>query len=359
MFAIGVAAIGLLGVMALVPVGLHEVGRGEVVERSSRLAMNAMEDFQTRGFANPNFWCRFDGTPVISTPPVAPPPPVLATWKQSFAIDPQFLAFHSYAGTAVPATCNVNLFPYELPSPVASQPRMWRITARPWPGLVVPTLAWADQLCLLSDELVLDIPGEKTLPPLQKYSLLSGASFPAAKRESEDKFSWMATLAPKLDTDGASPRDNYVLSVVIFHRRDATYSLVDGNENVVEISDFPGTGYRGGEVILSSNSPDALSVRRGNWLLLMGWLTAADGTSTPLFRWYRVLDADAAPGPGAGGTYAYDLDVTLHGADWPYSSMVLDSTTNTRRSFAVIVKNVVTVYEKTVQLEGESLHSFW
>jgi hypothetical protein len=304
--------------------------------------------------------------------------------------------------------------PLLLNAPVVqSQPRMLRIAALPrsmplptdFPGTVAQrkdvwkgVLArWADEVCLLGDELVFDLPGEKTRPPEQTYARLinpPAMGRPEAKRESEGTFSWMATLSPKLNVDPTAERDAYILSIVVFQRRDPTYAMFDDqnaddaedpgegptrNEVVVEVSSFPGYGYRGGEVVLHATSPESLAVRRGSWLMLMGWwdpnMNSVPGTPAtfaediPLFRWYRVVDVDAEPREEPSGSGNYYLDVTLHGADWPYvydpvtstseCQMVLDPSTNTRRTYAAIIRNVMTVHEKTMRLESPSLHTFW
>jgi hypothetical protein len=410
-FAIGVVAVGLLGVMALVPLGLHEVGRGNAVDRSSRLAMNAMEELRARGFANPGSWV----DPLAWITPTPNP-----TWnhlgaigavdaggngiffrnnpKRSFAIDPQFVATNA---ATVATNYGQGLFPYPNPTLppllaaplIASQPRMVRLTAFPPGANAAAHKIWADEVCLLNDELVFDIPGEKTLPPVQKFAPLTSPPAMApteAKRESEGTFSWMATLSPKLNTDPIAGRDSYILSIVVFQRRDPTYAMFDDqdadgtedpgegptrNEVVVEVSSFPGYGYRGGEVVLHATSPESLAVRRGSWLMLMGWwdpnMNSVPGTPAtfaddiPLFRWYRVVDVDAEPQEDTSSPGNYYLDVTLHGADWPYDQtsnacqMVLDPSTNTRRTYAAIIRNVMTVHEKTMRLESPSLHTFW
>ena len=59
LFSMGVIAIGLLGVMAIVPVALNQVGRGEVADQSARAGLNALREFETRGMARADQWVAF------------------------------------------------------------------------------------------------------------------------------------------------------------------------------------------------------------------------------------------------------------------------------------------------------------
>ncbi|MFV2070509.1 MAG: hypothetical protein ACC645_26375, partial [Pirellulales bacterium] len=72
MFAIGVAAVGLLGVLAVVPLGLYQVGKGNVADRSMRTGLNAVEQFDLRGMRRPDNWL------YASQGPTAAPVGVLA-----------------------------------------------------------------------------------------------------------------------------------------------------------------------------------------------------------------------------------------------------------------------------------------
>ena len=92
LFSLGVIAIGLLGVMALLPLGLFQMGKGNIADRSSRVGLNAVEEFEILGMRRPDAWIHADGTPVQSpNKPATVAPPHLPV-GYSFCIDPRFTA---------------------------------------------------------------------------------------------------------------------------------------------------------------------------------------------------------------------------------------------------------------------------
>ena len=145
--------------------------------------------------------------------------------------------------------------------------------------------------------------------------------------------------------------DAYILSIVVFHRRDMSMELVSSvakdpdNERLVTVSAFSSQGFSGGEVTLQTrdNTRPAkdLELNEGQWLMLAAIVDV--GTSNPVqvevFRWYHITAVDDITGTGP-----YSRNVTLQGPDW--------TTTPTQ---ATLLNNIVTVYEKTVRLETSSL----
>jgi hypothetical protein len=313
LFAIGVVAVGLLGVIAVVPVGMNQAGKANTTDRATCVGLNAAQEFELRGYTNPARW-------LGSTLSVG----------QSYAIDPHFL-------TRNPAG---NQFPYTTLAGVFSMPRLTLNG-----GLGPMTAAQADSLFVGHDDLVFDLPAEKTLPPVQNYP---GGS----QREYEGTISWMATVVPKLDQTGQF-RDLYILSIIVFHRRDMQL----GNERVAVIpyNLFHGAGISGGDVTIvqhpaSTNTPaDDLEVKAGHWVMLSRQMPPVRPASAPtaLFRWYRVVSAD----PELDET-GKQRDVTLEGPDWPVPNSS-DPPTQ-----VVIVSNVVAVYERTIRLETTSLWNY-
>jgi hypothetical protein len=167
----------------------------------------------------------------------------------------------------------------------------------------------------------------------------------ALKRESEGHMSWMATLAPKLEriASGAPIEDRYVLSIVVFFDRpsellaDGTYPASEWAVNVT----LDSGGINGGEVTLSGTTAEEVSVRNGQWIMLMAQTTIS-GHRMPLCRWYRVIDADDPVQSGA----TYTNTVSLAGGDFT------DFYDNNPGVRAIICKGVVAVYEKTIKLES-------
>jgi hypothetical protein len=135
------------------------------------------------------------------------------------------------------------------------------------------------------------------------------------------------------------------------------------NERLADVAQFYNSGLGGGDVnlvatadpVLGSDPVARLELKRGNWILLMStahWTTAMPTSSTPvltLSRWYRVVETEEQPRVTSATTA--ERYVTLQGADWP-----ADFLTNTigkpyRPTRAVLMDNVIAVYERTIRLE--------
>ncbi len=126
LFSIGVIAIGLAGVLALLPLGLYQMGKGNVADRSSRLGLNSVQDFEVYGMRRPDAWIYADGTPVqmptkVNAPlqnaggPTSPFLPI----GYSFCIDPRFTARSENQTSAgqplvsgAPSYFDARFFPY-------------------------------------------------------------------------------------------------------------------------------------------------------------------------------------------------------------------------------------------------------
>jgi hypothetical protein len=369
MFAIGIVSVGLLGVLLVIPVAGSRTTRGIIADGADRVGRNAIREFEVRSMRQPDNWTRLRPTPLYVEFPTKPtnavpnPPPGHASiTSRSFCIDPLFLASH-YADAVANSTAahaNTEFFPYyDYDSTVPNrETRMQRISLRNRPaGPTGMTLAQAVEIFMSADDLAFDIPLDPTLPPIQNFSENT------TKRQSEGQFSWMATLTPIQNTfiDGATLAQNtdlYLLSIVVFHRRDMSMAMkytdpaynpeLDGpdNERLVEVASFDSAGYGGGEVLLRTRlgqPAEDLTVRTGDWLMLSAKVTASTNP-VHFFRWYRVVSADAEIEPL--GTQ-FTRNVTLQGTDWN----VIAATPNTLTQ-ATLLNNVVAVYEKTVRLEA-------
>jgi type II secretory pathway pseudopilin PulG len=355
LFAIGVVAVGLLGVMAILPVALHQVGRGNVADRALRLGQNSISQAEVELLHNTNTWVWRDPTlgttsgPAFWSLPNTATPDTLRNYR-SYAIDPLFLERRGFNVTLPPSGQYYDpaKFPYTMTTPAPTppnpdNPRMERITLNsrfrdvslpgPPPKLVPGTMTdiEANALFVLSDELVFDIPPEVSLSPTATYT--------QTKRESEGTFSWMATLTPSIDLLRATPSSNYLLSVVIFHRRNMGMPVDGLTEKVFPVTAFANGGYGGGDVTISG--ADEQDVQTGQWILLMGQIPTgiAVPDHVPLFKWYQVVATSGAPDAAA------TLDVSLQGADWPAAKTVNNQ--------AGIIKNIVAIFEQTIVLQDE------
>jgi hypothetical protein len=392
MFAIGIVSVGLLGVLLVVPLAGNRAARGFVADGADRVGRNAIREFEIRSMAQPNMWTRLktETGPAyqqyVPFPyPIGGPAPGHSTvTSRSFCIDPLFIAkyhadYEDDPSNLVPE--RAELFPY-YPIASSAETRMQRISLRRFPGALVtppttpPTvlgmrLPQAIGVFMSSDDLVFDLLPDPTEPPIQNWGEND------TQRQSEGRFSWMATLTPIQDTliDGgtlAQNTDLYLLSIVVFHRRDMTMTMqvdtpsIEGpdNERLVEVLRFDGAGYGGGEVVLrtierttpSNTTPDHykedLTLRNGDWLMLSAKVAALP-QPVHFFRWYRVLAADAIE-PLPSGEFI--RSVTLQGTDWDRIILTMAQVPGANMvTQATLMNNVVAVYEKTIRLETSSL----
>jgi len=233
-------------------------------------------------------------------------------------------------------------------------------------------LSQSIQEFVAQDDLVFDLPDDRTAMPEQNYGETANSLATPTKRQWQGRFSWMATLAPK---DG-NATDQYILSIIVFHRRDTTMTMAYGggqrdppdNERLVRVAQFYGLGFGGGDVQLQTirDQRSDLEIKGGEWVMLSARVDVDENRSTyptsdpALFRWYRVLSVDG----DIQGTGPYTRDVTLQGLDWTRSEwFVIDAASKRRTTtpFAnyptqvTLLSNVVAVYEKTIRLETSSL----
>jgi len=335
MFSMGVIAIGLLGVTAVLPLALSQIGRGRVLDNASRLGQNATKEFRVRDMGNPFTW-RVGRTVsgVTSSLTVNP----AAFPNQGFCIDPLFVSTNT---NTVVAPNNASLFPY-FNRANATDPRMLRISLAAANPSGMLRWAGAERIFVQQDELVFDIPEEKAAPPIQNFGT-SGAN-----RMYNDGTSWLATLSPSLDVT-PQVHDAFVLSIVVFNNRNMAMPMDSDTERLMSVdwatsstSTFSGLG--GGDMVLQSpNLNDLLGIQSGKWIMLMGNLVT-NVQAMPQFRWYRVVNTDSEPVYNST-TMMYRLNVTTQGPDWNPSTA----------TSCVFMPGVVAVYERSIRLESTSL----
>jgi len=389
LFSIGVIGIGLLGVIALYPLALGQIGTGMVADRSARAGQNAVEVFAARGMARPDqwWWFRYSATlPAIAkfedastTDALLPDGP-----NSGILIDPMFVAAQRQTNNA---TYDARLFPYyprqTIPNPVtpsssyppAFDPRLRRVTLyNPDTASPIMNAAQAELLFRSDDDLSFELPLDRNAPPEQIF----GAN--NARRQYEGTISWMATLVPQLNitNPSTSPGELYQLSIIVFDRRDSSMAMNAQNERVVSVTAFHNAGLGGGDVTLGAATSEELDLKPRQWLMLMAtphaMVPGSGGTpNTPgvsLFRWYRVIDTEEEPHPGSS-VFSWEREVVLQGPDWPSRTPAVTpprdylddvdpdpSVVAPRPTRAVIVSNVVAVYERTIRLERSGLWTY-
>jgi len=319
--SIGVVAVGILGVVTLLPLGLQQTKQGTVADRAAAAGRRAWREFQVRGMDHVESW------QVDTTMGEFP--------YEAVAIDPWWR-------TRDPS---VSAFPIGGAIP------MNRISLR---DIGTTERALADEIFYIQDDLnFVASPLEGALPiqvdEATGLPWLATDDHPAttpAKRafggSSEDAaaggFSWFATLVPHKNRRS----DLVTLSIVVVHQRvDPSISLPNTDEpteRTLQCDVHHGMG--GADVTLSftGSERDArayLKTGRNRWIMLSG---SRDGD---YFQWYRVLTA----GPIVEHQGQWKRDLTLIGADWP-----VDSSTQ-----ATLVRGAVAVFERTITLKASTI----
>jgi hypothetical protein len=336
LFSMGIITVGLLGVMIIVPLAGSRSAQGVIADGGDRLGRNAIRAFDVHQMRRPDSWAQYNSSSNTYQ---------VFSGAAAFCIDPLYMTTNS-------GDTGIFRFPYlGTGTPAAGIPWMTRISLRKRPGATLPSppydplhptvsrvmsIEQASQIFFGEDDLVFTVPVDRTLPPQQKFDSSSW------KRQWEGKFSWLATLVRK---QGSVEEDLYVLSVVIFHRRDATIDA----ERMVNAAPVPATtvlGFNGGDVQLTSTVEDDLKMREGEWLMLAG----KTSSGAQRFRWYRIQTGDSGPVANSANT-GYERELTLFGQDWPFGEITASG--NVTR--AIWAPGVVAVYEKTIRLETSSL----
>ena len=257
LISIGILSVGLTAVITIIPAAGSQSQKALTESTKANVGLAALDDAITRG---------------ILEPPATPP----------FVIDP----IGNALGSALPST----VLPLETLDGLSS-------------GIA------ADEVFRSQDDVVytLDNSGQEGPPEPLFYT-------GATKRTSEGVYSWLATLVPQ-------GGENYLLSVVSFHRRDQTPPT---SQNVTNVS---------GNAITCSWAGTNGSFRetfpRGSVVLL-------HDTAGPTWEWRRII----FPSFGDGSTcqLMFDADVTVNAA------------TTTVYAF----NGAVGVAERLVRLEGTS-----
>jgi hypothetical protein len=338
LMAIGVAVVGLFGVWALIPVAGQKAQRAILEDEKSAFGRSAFHDFEVRGMRDPKNWLwQSTGNPAPFAPQatVAKPRPLLG---MSYCIDPYLIADRGTAATpsAVP------FFP-AAPDPPVSPFFMRRVTLRSAQGSTsAMDRQFARRVFETVDDLETSPQDDESLPAAQQFSMVdpNDPTLGASRRLARGDLSWMATVVPAniYPTLQPSPTDSYLLSIVVFNKRDfgATFNEQEAVFDVNPV--VPGQGYGGGDITLDATNTE---LNRNDWVVLAQAFpgpTNAAGNRPPLtrFLWYRVVAVDD------DGTAT---NVTLDGQDW-------NPNFTTK---CIAVRDVVAVYEKTIRLETSSL----
>ncbi len=351
MISIGIVGIGLIGVAALIPLAHHKAAQGVQEDRKSLFGKRDFREFRVRRMDRPGtlrspaWYC---DSPDGGQPQFDSQTGRLI--RRAYCLDPLLVAARHEQNQ--PA-----LFMFPAP-PAGKNSGPWnilRLTLLPSPeGVPSPqgtmTLSQAQEVFTLRDDLVLPQSNNQNLPSQVGYlSLKVGGRMVSTKMISGGSYSWLATLVP----DPLDLTDAYTLSIVVFQGRnllspvpeeitaqvDPKYSMVNGLIKDVTLQQLTPTI---GEFGLKQ-------LRAGDWILL-GQEFPASPPARPLplqlLKWYRVVTVDESE-----DTDQLVRHATLDGPDWNVDFI------KGPPLYAVYLRGVVAVYEKTVRLYESSSYA--
>jgi hypothetical protein len=409
LICIGIVAIGLVSIAALIPVGGVQVQKSNVEERKATLGLNAFREFQIRGMDNVQNWVRYNSSNWVNYLPLSLTASSfpLASGFTDFpylppvAIDPQMAA----VGQSQGSNASISTFPANY----GSGPLMARLTLNSFSSYsspnYTPIRSLADAVFTSADDVVATQPNDVSQPGT---GVLDSTG---SKRDYQGEFTWLATITPNsanqitfnptLDTATIQPpqmTNQYTLSIVVFDRRVLSTPVAatseQGQEEMVQ-AHWPTLGtsqdstlaVSGGEFTLTDSSSNASAklgmVRPDQWIMLCRYLpyTFTYGSTTPPSyayfpymeaKWYRVV---AAGNITQSGT-TYSRQITLAGPDWEAdptaanvaspstlyiapTSVTWPSTVSTGsqnyNTYACLFDGAVAVYQRVIHLEGPSV----
>ena len=329
LIAIGVLTIGLLGLLAIVPLVASRFRDSDIAERKSTLGRNWSEEFIARRYSNPSLWvftnpagtsANIDGVSVDRLETAG----VTFVARQPVLIDPWIATRNGLTVTTFPSNASVPGPPTNLRpnSPFA----IWRLSLAGMQSLPNPqAVALADSIFTTSDELEQIFP-DKRGDPVNPVFVPEPTAYPAgtittsSRRLSAQRFSWAAMLVPINSYVGGDNNPRYRLSTIVYQDREIDPTL---SEVVGQVTSFGSSGIQGGDVTIGTigGTPGSIGtiIREGQWILLSGVIRhpvppGTTGTKfTSLHRWYQVVQAD--PNPDTDPTV--QQTVTLLGSDWP------------------------------------------
>ncbi len=311
LISIGVLAIGLLGVLSLIPVASQQAEEGARKDAEAIAGRRAFRELSVRGYNSSATWdVPYRNTTSIYTDVFVDAAPTLRrNPATAFCLDPY--GYFLYPGTVGPALVDPALYTFPNAENIGTSVYLPRHTVRTSLGRMSATQI--EEIFTFQEDLEFELPERSTEVTQQVTLALNKADGTAveAKRYAKGSFSWFATFVP-----ATYAADGYIVSVAIVRER-----RVFGETTVdATINSFGGTS----EVVLNMPVPD---LKAGHWLMLMGAAQSSgsmgNATNPSQYEWYRVVATD--------GT-----NLTVSGADWRSPSSPV----------AVIVPGTVAVYSK-------------
>ncbi len=403
LISILVAAIGVFGVLVLIPFAVRNAQLGIDRESAINAAKNFNADFQAIGYQTSEGW--FDdvvdpqvtasGTgPSENQPAPMGPPPIGTDYDVNqivkgwlYVIDPVGAATRAAAGLPYGQFPTVPTLPADFP-----QINVVNVNV---PNAAVQTpvgLALARQLAMQPDDLKFDKPATELGPPRQIY--YSIGTDPVAKRQYDGRYSTISFVIPNDDQ-----RQQYRMYTVVGKAGDRNtervFEIIDraaaagGIPDLMRLTktdvapvgtrEFEQVGLGGGDLLLSEiptpGQPELEKdqIRNNDWIMLISYyrLMGAGGVMHDDIQidFHRVIHANrvsppensppATPGDGVdrGALAERTFDVTVQGTDFDlyrdWGARVVGDRSQVP-TYAILLPNVLAVYERTFKVEPDS-----
>lgn len=371
LISIGVLAVGLMGVAALIPAAGFQAKEGARNERLAHVGKRVFREIDVRGLLEMSSDGTFQNLMFHYGVPLQPPfeklrPPTAGVTAHSFCIDPLVTSpnVSNNAPGSVPDYSSNSGFRRTLPIvapedtlfslspgtvrtafpnlPMAGMATFQRVALNVDPTSLVGVQSndrFAASVAVVGDSLDFTVPKAKQLSPQQNFvTVLQGA--PATKvnllRNNESNLSWMIfcqpnTLSPIVDLQAAT----FAVSLVLFENR-TTYDREYAG--IVTASDLAN---KGRDVTirfpnmtnLDTKKKFAKTLKRNSWIAL-GWQSPVNGNM--FYQWYGIESVIEIAQANA------NIEIRrlgLKGPDWPYPAGTI---------YAVFVPRVAAVYTKVM-----------
>ncbi|MFN3148761.1 hypothetical protein [Bremerella sp.] len=242
-----VVSLGILGLVALIPLGTHLTERGVRADRIAALGPRAFHEARARGYFNPNNWVdQASGTsPAFMT---NTRPAMLV--RQPYLIDPTF-----FGGTGAHSSRRFFPYPTKFARGGSADPytdanmtttwngstqingtgsdgnkliRMWRLGVERAPGVGL-SLAQSQFAFQSNDDLAFERPSDGELSSFQRFYQRGGTG---VRRQALGEYSWMVMLVPEptetFECRGTTsdvvtrPYENWLNPPIDYNHTDAT-----------------------------------------------------------------------------------------------------------------------------------------
>ncbi len=376
LISILVASIGVTGVLVLIPFAVRSAQIGMDREAAINTSKNFFADFQAYGYHDATTWMDDDQAVHLSNTyfslPYGPPPPPAANnirpgWP--YLIDP--------IGAATFGVGNYGQMPNYASTlwggpPYDDFPALNRVTLNKDPNtapLLPIELGLARRLAMPQDLLVFDAPATELGPPVQRYFTLDSVA--GVKRQYNGNRSSAVTVVVPMTDDGSKYRV-YVLALGTGDRvaiRTFAHEPTTAINKTAGPRGFQGIALGGGDLRLRELPPSLPippeqpeNIRNNDWVMLINLFRQHDGIDQANYDdiqlgFYRVIhsmtdEADTSV-----------QHVTLQGADFdlfpdwneqPDGTPTPNNATTGVNTYAVLIPNVLAVYERTIRTEPDS-----